>query len=87
MRTVSRVLAMALLVAAPIAGLVHAESSPEAQKWLEKLAGVYQKGPFKVNYSARMDMTQGDQTMGMDMDGTLTYADRRHMRMQTMPRL
>jgi len=82
-RTGSRigVACLTLLLALSVAGWAHAESTLEARAWLEKMMGVYEKGPFSVDYSADMHMSQGDQTMSMTMNGQMTQADPKHLRM------
>ncbi len=67
-----------LTIAAPAA---KAETSPEAQAWLEKMIAVYDQGPLTMDYVATIDLNQVGQEIQGDLDGTITYGDRRHMRM------
>ncbi|MCP3959916.1 MAG: hypothetical protein GY719_18890 [bacterium] len=77
-RDLTRLLAGFLLLqlAAPVAG----DTTPEAEKWLAKFVSVFERGPFKVDYNANLDLA------AMGLTGTLTgnyaQADRTHSRMQ-----
>jgi len=73
---------LALLLTVLVAGWAVAESSPDAEAWLTKVAQLYEKGPFSVNYSAEMNVTQQGQSMSMNMEGQMTQADPKHMRMK-----
>ncbi len=66
------------LLASPAIG----ETSPEAQKWLEKLVSIYDQGPFKVNYDAKLDLTAIGQPISGALKGNLTQGDRTHSRME-----
>lgn len=79
-RTTIRLLlgALLILLAMPASG----ETTPEAGKWLEKLLSLYDRGPFKVDYSATLDMSSLGQPMAGTMRGTITQADRTHSRME-----
>jgi outer membrane lipoprotein-sorting protein len=84
-------LLLTVLLAFLAVGRVQAESTPEARAWLEKMVSLYNRGPFSVHYSADMTIAQQqDQTMSMDMEGEMTHADPKHIRMDlsmnmTMP--
>ncbi len=67
-----------LLLAAP----ASAGSSPDAQKWLEKMISIYDQGPFKVDYAAELDMSSLGQAMSGSLKGKLTQADRTHSRIE-----
>ena len=71
----------ALVLLTPAAPVV-AESTPEAQKWLEKLLSIYDRGPFKVDYAAELDMSALGQPMAGTLKGSLVQADRTHSRME-----
>ncbi len=70
--------AFLILLAAP----ALAESSPEAQKWLEKLISIYDRGPLKVDYDADLDLSAIGQPMSGSMKGRLVQADRSHSRVE-----
>lgn len=72
--------ALALMVLLP--AMAPAESTPEATKWLEKFMAVYEQGPFSTNYTANIEIDNGDQSVDGSMDGSLTYRDPSHMRME-----
>ncbi len=76
-----RLLLGALLVL-PLATPASADSSPDAQKWLEKLISIYDQGPFKVDYEAELDMSALGQPMAGTLKGNLTQADRTHSRVE-----
>ncbi len=76
-----RLLLAALLIFS-LALPAAAESSPESQKWLEKLISIYDRGPFKVSYEARLDMSSLGQPLAGTLSGHLTQADRTHSRME-----
>ncbi len=59
-----------------------ADSSPDAQKWLEKLISIYDRGPFKVDYEADLDMSGLGQPFSGKLTGKLTQADRTHSRVE-----
>lgn len=74
-----RALLVMLVVCLPAAAL--AESSPDAVKWLEKMAGTFEKAPLRFGFDADSQVEQMGQTMDMNMTGKMTYADPRHVRM------
>ncbi len=65
-----------------LASPATAESSPDAQKWLEKLISIYDRGPFKVEYEADLDMSSLGQPFSGKLSGRLTQADRSHSRVE-----
>ena len=77
-RIFTRLLAGILLLqlAAPVAG----ETTPEARELLDKLISVFERGPFKVDYTANLDLA----AMGLSgsLKGNFAQADRAHSRMQ-----
>ena len=79
-----RLLAAALLLLSP-ATPVSGDSTPEAEKWLKKLVSVFDRGPFKVDYTATLDLS----VMGLSgsLKGSYAQADRTHSRMQLELRL
>lgn len=74
-------LSLAILLTFVAASWLHAETTPDARTWLEKMVSFYDRGAFSVTYSADMSMTQEGQTMSMDMEGEMTHSDPKHMRM------
>jgi outer membrane lipoprotein-sorting protein len=59
----------------------QAESSGDALSWLEKMAAKLDSAPFRMSYDATMKVSQMGQSVGMQMDGTMTRSDDKHMRM------
>ncbi len=84
-RTVKRqtlipfLLAIALII--PVSTPVYADSTPEATEWLEKLLSLYDRGPFKVGYTATLDLNAMGQPLSGNMKGDITQGDRTHSRM------
>ncbi len=78
---IARLLLGAFLVLSP-ALPVSADSSPEAEEWLEKLLTVFDQGAFKVGYEARLDMSSLGQPLSGTLTGSFTQADPTHSRMQ-----
>jgi outer membrane lipoprotein-sorting protein len=79
--------ALALVFSCALVALVGAAapswaaSSPEAQKLLDRLAELVDKGPFSVDYSADMNMPVMGAPAEVKMGGSLTQTDRQHMNM------
>jgi len=61
---------------------VSADSSPDAQQWLDKLISVYDRGPFRVDYQAELDMSGLGQPLTGTLKGNVIQADRSHSRIQ-----
>lgn len=80
-RPTTRLLLSALLILA-LAVPATAESSPEAQKWIDKLIAIYDQGPFQVDYEAELDMSALGQPLAGSLTGNLTQADRTHSRIE-----
>ncbi len=59
-----------------------ADSSPEAQKWLDKLIAFHELGPFKVDYQADLDMSGLGQPIAGTLKGKLSQADNNHSRVE-----
>jgi len=59
-----------------------AGSDAESKKWIAKMVDVYQKAPLTVDLSANMSMNQGGMSMTAVMEGTMTYADQKHYKME-----
>ncbi len=78
--TIRRLLGSFLILS--LALPVSAESSPDAQKWIEKLISIYDQGPFKVDYEAELDMSSLGQPMAGSLTGNLIQADRSHSRVE-----
>ncbi len=74
-----RLLSIACLVLA-LAPPTVAESTPEATKWLQKLMSIYEKGPFKVGFTANIDMSAVGQPVSGTLKGNVTQKDRLHTR-------
>ncbi len=80
-----RILVLALvalpLVARPVT--VSAEPTPEAQKWLLKLADVYAKGPLEVDFELEIGTVPvPGAPPGGKISGHLIQKDRSHQRME-----
>lgn len=81
LETTLRLLLGALLLpawAAPAAG----DTTPEAQKWLEKVVSHYDGGPFEVGYTIELDMSALGQPFAGTLSGSYTRADETHSRME-----
>ncbi len=78
---ISRLLLGAVLILA-LALPAAADSSPAAEPWLEKLVSIYERGPFKVDYAADLDMSGLGQPMSGSLKGNLVQADRTHSRVE-----
>lgn len=72
--------ALALALLTPAA--TFAETSPEAQKWVDKFIAAYDQGPFSTEYTASLQIPEGDQVVDGTMDGSMTYLDATHLRME-----
>lgn len=72
-----RYLSTALLILA-LAPPAAAESTPEATEWLQKLMAIYEKGPFRVGFSANIDMSAAGQSISGTLTGQVTQKDRTH---------
>ena len=72
---ISRLLLGAFLVLT-LAAPAFADSTPDAQKWLEKIVTVYERAPFTVTYEAELDMASLGQPMAGSIQGNLAQADR-----------
>ena len=59
----------------------HAQGG-DAKPWLEKMMGVYDDGPFTVDYTAKLDLAQMGQPINGTLDGKITFGDREHTRME-----
>ena len=70
-------LTVSLLLVPPV---VPAGSTPEAEKWLGGLKSIYEKGPFRLEYSVDMSMAQLGQGASMGMSGWMLHADPQHFR-------
>lgn len=73
-------LATVFLATVFLAAPVQADSTPDAQKWLDKLVGLYDKAPFTNEYTATLDMQQGEQSISGAIKGRIIYGDAEHMR-------
>lgn len=58
--------------------MIHAETTPDAQKWIDSLAGFYDKAPFQVELGG----TMGGPGMPMSgsIEGVILVKDRTHQR-------
>ncbi len=72
-------LAVALII--PLTPSAYADSTPDAVQWLEKLLSIYDRGPFKVDYTATLDLSAMGQPLAGNMKGSITQGDRTHSRM------
>lgn len=64
------------LASSPVAG----ETSPEAREWLAKLTSTFEQGPFRVDYTADLNLA----TLGFSgtLQGRFAQADATHSRME-----
>ncbi len=75
-----RILVLALLV---LPATAPAESTPKAQKWLIKLAEIYDKGPLMVDFELEMGSAPvPGAPPGGKIKGQLTQKDRTHQRIE-----
>ncbi|MEM7585247.1 MAG: hypothetical protein AAF560_17790 [Acidobacteriota bacterium] len=72
---------LASLLIIPLSAPAHAESSPEAMKWLEKLLSIYEQAPFTVDYTATVNLDAMGQQVSGNMNGSITQGDKTHSRM------
>ena len=64
-----------LALLGPLSPPLAAESSPEAQKWLDKLQTVFEKGSFTLEFSGSLAAASvGEGTL----EGNITYGDPTH---------
>ena len=80
--SVRRFVLSALALVALLPTVAPAESTPQAMQWLEKFMGVYEQGPFSTQYTANIDIADGDKSVDGSMDGSLVYRDASHMHMK-----
>ena len=77
----NRFIGIATLLAVLVGGGALAASTAEAEKVLNKMAELVDKGPFEVDYSADLQMAAMGMPMNVTMGGHMTQTDRAHMRM------
>jgi len=53
----------------------------EAEKWIEKLAGIYEKAPYSADIEMDMSMSMGEMKMDMKMEGVHCFGGPLHQRM------
>lgn len=70
------ILLLALAAALP----ATAESTPEAQKWLDKLVGIYDQGAFLLDFDGTLSLSQPGASMSGRIQGKITYGDSTHLR-------
>ena len=75
-RPVRLLLGLLLLTAQPAVS----ESSPEAQKWLDKLVGIYDQGSFLLDFDGTLSLSQPGASMNGTLEGKITYGDAKHLR-------
>lgn len=71
-----------ILILFLLAWPAFADSSPAAQKWLDKLTAFHERGPFKVDYQADLDMSSLGQPIVGTLKGKLAQAGTDHSRVQ-----
>jgi outer membrane lipoprotein-sorting protein len=64
------------------AGAVRTGSSRDARKWLDRMNAAYEKGPFRVGYTAEMNTERLGQPMHVVLEGESTHKDQSHLRAQ-----
>jgi outer membrane lipoprotein-sorting protein len=79
-RTKSHAWLAGLLLILPLATL--ADQDPETQKWLDKVAQAYSKGPYSLNYTLDMSVSQQGTEMSMRAVGKMLYRDPKAMRIE-----
>ncbi len=72
-----------MLVALAGAGTAFAESTPEAVEWIDKLAAVYERAPFRFRYDADLSVPQMGQMMDVKAYGRSTQGGRGRARIET----
>ncbi len=75
-RSVLLLFGLLLLAAQPAVS----ESSPEAQKWLDKLVGIYDQGSFLLDFDGTLSLSQPGASMNGTLEGKITYGDATHLR-------
>lgn len=75
-RPIRLLVGLLLLAAQP----AFSESSPEAQKWLDKLVGIYDKGSFLLDFDGTLSLSQPGASMNGTLAGKITYGDSTHLR-------
>ena len=79
MKNILRILPLIMLLAVAV-GFVQAETTADAQQWLEKLVAIRDEGAFKLDYTMRMQMPAVGEA---NMQGSATYADGNKVRMSS----
>lgn len=51
--------------------MARAEATPDARKWLDRLYGLVQEAPFRMDYLIRIDGMQGEQSINAEVKGDL----------------
>lgn len=64
-------LLVAVALVAGATSLARAEATPDARAYLDKLYGLVQESPFRMDYSIRIDGMQGDQEINAEIAGDL----------------
>lgn len=81
MHSTHRIVALALLLLLPVAAGSLAGTTPEAQKWLQKMAERIEQRPFEADYSAEMVTAAMGTPMTINLNGHIVQSDQRHKRM------
>ena len=81
MKNRNRRFAACIVLALALALPALSAPTPEAQKLLDRMAELVDRGPFAVNYDAKMSMPVMGAPAKVEMGGSLTQTDRQHMRM------
>jgi hypothetical protein len=83
MLTSQRIVSAILVTLAAGGATVFAESTPEAIEWIDKLAAVYERAPFKFRYDADLTMSQMGQMMDVKVFGLSTQGGNGRARIET----
>jgi len=74
--------AVAAFVLMAVSAAVWAGGDAEAEKWLEKLVGLYEKSPYSADLAVEMSVPMGgDMKMENSVSGVHYYSDAKHQRM------
>jgi hypothetical protein len=78
-----RIVSAMLVTLAAGAATIFAESTPEAIEWIDRLAAVYERAPFKFRYDADLTMSQMGQMMNVKVFGRSTQGGNGRARIET----
>ena len=64
-------LILTVLMVLGLAPVAHAEATPEAREWLDRLYGLVQEKPFRMDYLVQLEGEQGGQQINAEVEGDL----------------